>query len=251
MGLAATPDRCQEDPACREQTERAAQLAGQTKYQEALTLYQSAYDRVHEPRLLMNLGRCHFRLGRARKALELYTAFQKAEPDPDPQLAARLGQFIDEAKQAIESDTDAAGDKAKELPTPPTPPPVTLLVPPSPQTEEPPPSEAVGTSRGRLVLGRPVYRVALGGTAIGLGLIAIGLGAGALAANGGCVSASESSPSQCAVQYRMDGTPYTRVLDGITPGIPLLVVGAALTAGGIALIAVPPRKPASSVARTR
>src|SRR5438128_2488385 len=46
---AATADRCQEDRTCKEQTDRAAQLAGQTLYEEALTLYQSAYDRFHEP----------------------------------------------------------------------------------------------------------------------------------------------------------------------------------------------------------
>jgi hypothetical protein len=252
VGLGATPDRCQEDPDCREQTERAAQLAGQTKYQEALDLYQSAYDRVHEPRLLMNLGRCHFRLGRARKALELYASFQKAAPDPDPQLATRLELFITEAKRAVESDT--SGQENPPGTTDKTPSgtsEVTLIVPPSPPGDEPPPADPLAKLGGRLVLGRPLYRVVLGGTAIGLGLVSLGLGIGALSANGTCVAQSESAPNLCAINYTPTGTPFTRVLDGITPGAPLLLVGVVLTAGGIALIAVPPRKPGGGQARSK
>jgi hypothetical protein len=226
-------------------TERAAQLAGQTKYQEALALYQGAYELVHEPRLLMNLGRCHFRLGRARKALELYASFQQAMPNADPQLTARLGQFIDEAKQAIESDTGNQPPPADKRDQ------VTLIVPSTPAPEDEPPPAFSTSGTGRLVLGRPVYRIVLGASALGLGLVSLGLGAGAVAGNGTCVSASDAATGMCALMTRPDGSQFTRVFDGLTPGIPLLVVGAALTAGGIALIAVPPRKPAGNATRPK
>ena len=74
---------------------------------------------------------------------------------------------------------------------------------------------------------------------------------GALAANGQCVTPSDINPDQCAVITHTDGVPYTRVLDGLTPGIPLLLIGVGLAAGGIALIAVPPRKAAASAGSRR
>lgn len=248
---AAAPDRCQEDRACQEQTARAAQLASQTSYEEALTLYQSAYDRVQEPRLLLNIGRCHYRLGRARRALETYEAFQKAEPDPDTEVAARLAQFIAEAKLAIAADTKT--HPPTENPPPPTKDPATgvsLVVPSSPPGEEPPPAET-GAARGRTVIGRPLYRVAIGGTMLGVGAVLLGVGVAALAGHGQCVNPSDANPDQCAVFTQPDGTLYTSVRDGVTPGVPLLVIGVGLAAGGIALIAVPPRKPAASTGSRR
>jgi hypothetical protein len=249
---AAAPDRCQEDRACQEQTARAAQLASQTLYEEALTLYQSAYERINEPRLLLNLGRCHYRLGRARKALESYEAFQKAEPDPEPEVAARLAQFIAEAKLAIASDAKHPGGEpgATQNPSGATAPPVALVVPATAPAEEPAPTDGTA-ARGRTVLGRPLYRVALGASALGVGAVLLGVGIGALAVNGQCVTPSDTNPDQCAVVTHTDGVPYTRVLDGLTPGIPLLLIGVGLAAGGIALIAVPPRKAAASAGSRR
>lgn len=251
QGWAATPDRCQEDRVCQEQTARAAQLASQTLYEEALTLYQSAYERINEPRLLINLGRCHYRLGQARKALASYEAFQKAEPAPDPELAARLAQFIAEAKQAIAADAKHAGGEgatAKD-PAAPAAPAVALVVPPAAPAEEPAPADGAAAARGRTVLGRPVYRVALGASFLGVGAALLGVGIGALAFHGHCVTPSDTSPDQCAVITQPDRAPFTRVFDGLTPGIPLLLIGVGLAAGGIALIAVPPRKAAVSTTR--
>lgn len=250
---AAAPDRCQEDRACQEQTARAAQLASQTSYEEALTLYQSAYDRIQEPRLLLNIGRCHYRLGRARRALETYETFQKAEPDPEPEVAARLAQFVAEAKLAIASDlkghhpTETPGTPGnKDAPSNPTPGGVPLVVPPSAPGEEPPPTESGSVAKGRTVAGRPLYRVAIGASMLGVGATLLGVGIGALAGHGQCVNPSDANPDQCAVFAQPDGTFYTSVRDGVTPGVPLLVIGVGLAAGGIALIALPPRKPASS-----
>ena len=250
-GWAATPDVCQADRSCKEQTARAAQLAGQTLYEEALALYQSAYDRSHEPRLLVNLGRCHYRLGRARKALESYAAFQKAEPAPEPELEARLGQFIAEAKLAVASDAAGQPEAGKVPPRSGTSSTVELFVPAASPTDEPSPAGSSEPSGRRTIGGRPVYRVVLGASALGVGLTLLGLGVGALSANGQCVTPSDSSVNQCALLYGPDGAPYTRVLDGLTPGIPLLVVGVALSAGGIALIAVPPKKPAGGAGDRR
>lgn len=243
---AEAPDRCQEDRACKDETERAAQLASQTLYEEALTLYQSAYNRTKEPRLLINIGRCHYRLGRARKALEFYKLFQTLAAEPEPELATRLQQFLGEAQRAIASDSEGhpggshAAKETKETKEPA----VALTVPTAAAaTEEPAPTESPAAAGPRLVGGRPLYRVVLGAALIGVGGALVGLGAGALSANGTCETPSASSMGQCALLTNMNGTPYTRVTDGITPGVPMLVIGVGLVAGGIALIAVPPRKP--------
>ena len=247
---AEAPDRCQEDRACKELTERAAQLASQSLYEEALTLYQSGYDRTKEPRLLVNIGRCHYRLGRARKALESYKLFQKAEPEPEPELAARLQQFLTEANRAIASDSEGHNPGQSGAAGAPKETKVDLVVPSTAAaTEEPPPAGSTLPAGTRLIGGRPVYRIVLGASLIGVGGILAGLGAGAISANGTCLTPSASSMGQCALLTNMDGTPYTRVTDGITPGVPMLVIGVALVAGGIAVIAVPPRKPRAEIGK--
>lgn len=239
LAQAATPDRCQVDRACKGQTELAAQLASQTRYEEALALYQSAYDRFLEPRLLVNIGRCHYRLGRARKALDFYESFRKADFEPEPELVARVTQFISDAKLAISADS---GD---------TKPGATVEKPAAPEEPKPEPApaplapakpeQASGT-----LWGRPTWRVGLGLGALGAGALFVGIGAGALSANGRCVNPSPTSPDLCMGQIREDGQRSALVLDGITPGVPLVVVGSLLAVGGVVLIALPSRSTRSA-----
>jgi hypothetical protein len=234
MLYAAAPDRCQVKRECRGQTEQAAQLAAQTRYEEALALYQRAFESSEEPRLLVNIGRCHYRIGRARKALEFYDAFRKAEPEPEPELAARLGQFIAEAKIAIASDQGSSAEE-KEAAAPPEP------------IEEPPPAPLLpvteSTGLHRTLWGRPLWRLSVGAGAFGLGALFIGIGAGAVSANGRCVTPSMSAVGLCAAMIDADGQRSTVVLDGITPGVPLLVIGSLLAVGGVVLAVLPPRRP--------
>jgi len=105
---ALPPDRCQADRDCRQLTELASSLASQGQYEEALATFQRAYERVPEPRLLVNLGRCHFRLGRPQKALGLYRALQGAMPTLPPELDAKVKQFIAEAEEALSRDPKSA-----------------------------------------------------------------------------------------------------------------------------------------------
>ena len=89
--------------------------------------------------------------------------------------------------------------------------------------------------------GRPLWRVATGAGAAGLGVLFIALGAGALSKNGSCVTPSTAMPGACAVMTRQDGQRSTLLFDGVTPGVPLLVIGGALAVGGAVLIALPGR----------
>lgn len=66
------PDRCNPDPECARLIEQAAELAAQTQYEQALERYNKAYERSKEPRLLINIGRSNYRLGRVRLALDAF-----------------------------------------------------------------------------------------------------------------------------------------------------------------------------------
>jgi tetratricopeptide (TPR) repeat protein len=216
-------DRCTADPACQQISEQAAEQAAQTSYDRALSLYERAYARSQEPRLLLNIGRCYYRLGRAKRALTSFHALRLALPTLEPELQGRLEPFISEAKASIAADQTAAYTDAEPAPAPGD---VKL-------------SEPLLT---RQVLGRPLWRVAAGGAAAGLGVLLVGLGAGALSAHGGCVTPSPVGMGLCSPMTRPDGQRSILLVDGVTPGVPLLVVGGALLVGGAVLLALPGRE---------
>mgnify|MGYP000945829744 CR=1 FL=1 len=101
----AAADLCQADSLCRKKSDSALKLYNDRKFAESLVEFQAAYELQHEPRLLLNIGRCLFRLGRPRAALSKYEQFQKEVPDPDKDTARKL-------RDAIEQTMDRA-DEAK------------------------------------------------------------------------------------------------------------------------------------------
>lgn len=218
----APADRCLADPVCQQISDQAAQLAAQTQYDRSLSAYERAYARSGEPRLLLNIGRCYYRLGRLRRALASYYTLHQAIPvlEPDPQT--RLDQFVAEAKASQDRDQVATYSGAE-------PPPAGA------------PSSADSAANGTVLGGRPLWRVATGAGAAGLGVVFIALGAGALSKNGSCVTPSTTMTGACAVMTRPDGQRSTLLFDGVTPGVPLLVIGGALAIGGAVLIALPGR----------
>ncbi len=227
---AAPADRCQADPICQKQVADATQLAAKARYDEALDLYQQAYDKSHEPRLLINIGRCQYRLGQPQKALDSYEAFRRDQSNIAPDLLSRLNQFVAEAKLALltaereqekEKERAAAEAAANEI--------------------EPPPAPLRSPWDGKMLLGRPAWRVGLGIGAVAIGGPLFGLGIGALAANGGCATPSTTVPGQCATELTASGMRATEVLNGITPGVPMLISGVLLLTGGVLLLALPNR----------
>ncbi len=245
---AAAADRCQGDSICRERVAAAIQLAGKGRYEEALLLYESAYEQSHESRLLLNIGRCYYRLNQAQKALDYYGQFHSAQPEPEPELASRYAQFVAEAKLALLSQKTAgsgtspaatgAASGAAAATGDSEPPPAPLITQPA---ADPP--------RRSTLFGRPTWRVALGVSTAGVGGVLVGLGIGALAVNETCVSPSMAFEMQCATELRSDGQRRALLLDGLTPGIPLLVGGGLLLVGGIVLAAWPARPPAGRAPR--
>ena len=76
-------------------------IAVQGNFDEALALYEKAYEQSREPRLLLNIGRCYYRLNRPQTALDYYEKFRAEQADLEPELTSRLGQFVAEAKLAL------------------------------------------------------------------------------------------------------------------------------------------------------
>lgn len=233
VGYAGTSDRCQANRGCQKLSEQATQLAAQRRYEEALALYQRAYDAVREPLLLINIGRCYYRLGQAHKALEFYDEYKKAVPSSEPEVSARLQQWHTEAQQAV----DADGGPANKNLTPKEPP-----AQPPVQKSEPAAEPAKTEPKEGRRLPRPAWRIGLGSAALGLGGIFIGLGGGALSVDGKCAMPSSAAPNLCTAEVGSDGMRTALLIDGKTPGAALLATGGVLIVGGILLIAPPGRR---------
>lgn len=235
--LATAPDRCQADATCRDRVSAAMRIAVQGNFEEALALYEKAYEQSQEPRLLLNIGRCYYRLNRPQTALDYYEKFRAAQADLEPELTSRLGQFVAEAKLALLSQRTGGSGPA------PTPAPAAGTTAPS---GEPPPTPLVTpapASHGT-PSGRPTWRVVLGLSAAGLGGVLVGLGAGALSANERCVTPSMTFDAMCVSELRPDGQRQALLVDGLSSGIPMVVSGGLLLAGGITLAAWPARREA-------
>ena len=283
---ALPPDRCQADRDCRQLTELASSLAGQAQYEEALATYQRAYERVPEPRLLVNLGRCHFRLGHHQKALGLYRALQKSIPDLPPELDSKVKQFIAEAEDALSKDPKSATTGVATRPAPPNsappnsapasaaPPstaspstattettadrPVGLAPDASARAESPAvgalPSGAVATASTPAAVDtsgrRPSWRIAVGIGALAVGAAGLAAGAWALSEDGRCVAQSTLFPGRCLTTMGPDGQLMAQVRNGLPGGISLVVSGGLLLATGVVLLALPGPRTAPRTAMT-
>ncbi len=66
------------------------ELYHRAAYDEALENFKRSHKYSGKPELFYNMGRCHEALGNLEQAIEKYEAFQKARPDADPRLPARV-----------------------------------------------------------------------------------------------------------------------------------------------------------------
>ena len=69
----AAPD-CFANPECSALADQGKAAHNEKRYAEALRLYQSAYERIADPRLLILRGRSFFKQGQPERALDLYRA---------------------------------------------------------------------------------------------------------------------------------------------------------------------------------
>ena len=272
---AATPDLCQSDPECHSHTEKALRKVGHADYEHALSDFQAAYARRPEPRLLLNIGRCYFRMSRPEDALSYYHRFVDAPGfEPEPELTKAAQDFMAEAEAAMarvnlqraqqgrlslsvsepgaqvfidgKRIEDAPLKRLLDLP-------VGLhrirVVGAKTDSKEVvlEAGREVGLHFDRELFGpaarepRPVWRLATGGVTLGLGALVAGLGAGALVKDGQCVTTSD--PGLCVASLGAAGMRTAQVYDSQGVGIGLLASGATLLVVGAVLLALPgPRR---------
>lgn len=272
---AATPDLCQSDPECHSHTEKALRKVGRADYEHALSDFQAAYARRPEPRLLLNIGRCYFRMSRPEDALSYYHRFVDAPGfEPEPELTKAAQDFMAEAEAAIarvnlqrvaqgrlslsvsepsaqvfidgKRIEDAPLKRSLDLP-------VGLhriqVVGAKTDSREVvlEAGREVGLHFDRALIGsvarepRPAWRLATGGVTLGLGALFAGLGAGALVKDGQCVTTSDTG--LCVASSGADGMRTAQVYDSQGVGIGLLASGATLLVVGAVLLALPgPRR---------
>lgn len=217
---ASPADRCLAEAGCRKLTNIAADLVSLGRYPEAIGYFEQAYKKSREPRLLLNIGRCHHRNRQPDQALVFYERFRREQPNPEPEEMERLNQFIHEAK-AAQQPSQAQGFASNPNYEPPPAPPVRIPI---------------------RLLGRPTWRVSVGIAAASLGGIMLGLGAGALAYHGSCATPSPSVPGRCATDLDVSGVRSVQVYNGFPQGVPLVLAGAFAFSSGVVLVALPLRR---------
>lgn len=91
------------DRAFEQHLERGMNLYKQGEYAEAIRELHAAYAIRQMPRLLLNLGQAHRKLGHAREALGFYEMYLKIEPEPRPELKQELDRYIAQARTMIQA----------------------------------------------------------------------------------------------------------------------------------------------------
>lgn len=219
-------------------------------FEGALREFRAAYERRALPRLLINIGRTLFRMGKPREALAFYEQYLRAEPNPLPSVRADVDGYMAQARALVEVPKIPAPD-APALPPAPVPAPALVKPPPDPTAARPlvtptaprpdaRPTEAAAPASGPVDAGVARAPVAPGASAresggrtllalgvpvgvVGLGLL--GLGGASLALDGGCAD------TFCQNLYA-----------GRTAGIAELAVGGVLLSVGVGLSVVGARR---------
>ncbi len=93
--------------------EAAVQLFLSERYPEALKEFEAAYAVRQLPRLLINIGTTHRKLGEAKAALSAYEAYLRIEPNPDPEVKKKLDEALSQVHAMLNV---AAAPTAKASP---------------------------------------------------------------------------------------------------------------------------------------
>lgn len=83
--------------------DQAIRLYESGQYQDSLKEFQNAYAIKQLPKLLLNLGQVHRRLGHAKDALGYYEFYLRVEPNPEPKLKAELDRYITQTRAMLEA----------------------------------------------------------------------------------------------------------------------------------------------------
>lgn len=94
----------------RKHYDRAIAYYEKGAYENALTEYQMAYAIKQLPKLLLNIGQLHRKLGHAKDALGYYELYLRVEPNPEPQLKAELDRYIQQTRAMLDAAERVRGE---------------------------------------------------------------------------------------------------------------------------------------------
>src|SRR5262249_54923764 len=84
--ICSGPAQAQNAGKFRQYYESALKEYDKGQYEAALQDFQSAYAIKQLPRLLLNIGQIHRKLGHAKDALGYYELYLRVEPNPKPEI---------------------------------------------------------------------------------------------------------------------------------------------------------------------
>lgn len=99
LGGAAAADP---DP-FKEHVDAAIRLYQQNDVEASIKEFEAAYALRQLPRLLLNLGQAHRKLGHAKEALGYYEFYLRAEPNPKPEIKAELETYVQQTRAMLEA----------------------------------------------------------------------------------------------------------------------------------------------------
>lgn len=87
----------------RQHYESALRLYDGGQFEGAIKEFQAAYALKQLPRLLLNIGQAHRKLGHARDALGFYEFYLRVEPNPKPEIKAELTTYITQTRALLDA----------------------------------------------------------------------------------------------------------------------------------------------------
>lgn len=189
-----TIDPCTPDEQCNSLTESASNLSRMGQYAAALSTYIKAYTLKPSAWIFINIGRVQQKMGKPQEAIASYKQFLSSPAaEHDAEMATTARQYLKQAEQ------DLAHPRKPKV----------ILM-----KEELAP--------------RPLWRLALGGTFLGVGLTGIAIGAYGLGVNGKCVDDPIAPKMVCS-----------EVRQGLPTGLGFLISGSLVAVAGAITIALP------------
>lgn len=123
----AAEDLCEPDPTCSAWSERGKQSFFRKDYAKAIDAYQHALAIKPEPRLLLNIGRCHHWLSQYDEALRAYQQLTSQSPSLPLDFRQLVDRYIQEAEAGQREQNARLGGSLQRLGTT-----ETTTIPPTP-----------------------------------------------------------------------------------------------------------------------
>ncbi len=112
-GLPCTPAHAQTRGAFQVHYEQALKMYEASDYLTALKEFEAAYAIQQLPRLLLNIGQTHRKLGHGKEVMSFCQSYLQLEPDPEPEIKAKADTCIEQGRLMIGENERIAAQQAE------------------------------------------------------------------------------------------------------------------------------------------